>query len=138
MIRRRSRRWGRAAAGTRARRACTTCSRARARRTGRRCARPAPRWPRRSKMLAEPRAEPAADASADAANGSSMPKLAEARKGPGLRSRLRWLATRMLPNAVLVRHGLPAGRRVALTFDDGPGEMTGAYLDVLERHGARA
>ena len=27
---------------------------------------------------------------------------------------------------------------VALTFDDGPGEVTGALLDVLGRHGARA
>jgi peptidoglycan/xylan/chitin deacetylase (PgdA/CDA1 family) len=27
---------------------------------------------------------------------------------------------------------------VALTFDDGPGAVTGAVLDVLDRHGARA
>jgi len=37
-----------------------------------------------------------------------------------------------------VRRGGGAARRVALTFDDGPHEMTDAYLDVLERYGARA
>jgi peptidoglycan/xylan/chitin deacetylase (PgdA/CDA1 family) len=29
------------------------------------------------------------------------------------------------------------GDRLALTFDDGPGDVTGALLDVLARHGAR-
>jgi len=33
---------------------------------------------------------------------------------------------------------MPPERRVALTFDDGPGPSTGPLLDVLERHGAVA
>lgn len=33
--------------------------------------------------------------------------------------------------------GDPHTRRVALTFDDGPSEHTGAILEVLERHGAK-
>ncbi|HET8755522.1 MAG TPA: polysaccharide deacetylase family protein [Solirubrobacteraceae bacterium] len=32
----------------------------------------------------------------------------------------------------------PTAADVALTFDDGPGAVTGALLDVLARHGARA
>jgi peptidoglycan/xylan/chitin deacetylase (PgdA/CDA1 family) len=34
--------------------------------------------------------------------------------------------------------GVAQRRPVALTFDDGPDELTRAYLDVLERFGARA
>jgi peptidoglycan/xylan/chitin deacetylase (PgdA/CDA1 family) len=49
---------------------------------------------------------------------------------------LRLLGDRSAPELVL--HG-PRGReRVALTFDDGPAELTPAVLDVLGRHGARA
>jgi peptidoglycan/xylan/chitin deacetylase (PgdA/CDA1 family) len=59
------------------------------------------------------------------------------------RQRKRWLdlralATRVVPRQLLVERGRAHGRRVALTFDDGPHEMTGAYLDVLDRHRARA
>ncbi|WP_019585354.1 polysaccharide deacetylase family protein [Deinococcus apachensis] len=66
--------------------------------------------------------------------------------------RRRWL---LLPGAALLAAGLadllgraagwgalgPGDRtspRVALTFDDGPGERTGDLLAVLARHGARA
>jgi peptidoglycan/xylan/chitin deacetylase (PgdA/CDA1 family) len=37
-----------------------------------------------------------------------------------------------------VTHGPRDRPRVALTFDDGPGKVTGAVLEVLARHGARA
>jgi peptidoglycan/xylan/chitin deacetylase (PgdA/CDA1 family) len=37
-----------------------------------------------------------------------------------------------------LRHGPRDGAAVALTFDDGPGAVTAALLDVLARHGAHA
>jgi peptidoglycan-N-acetylglucosamine deacetylase len=37
-----------------------------------------------------------------------------------------------------VVHGDRGRLAVALTFDDGPGAVTGAVLDALQRHGARA
>ena len=43
-----------------------------------------------------------------------------------------------MPARVLVFHGARRGRRVALTFDDGLDPLTREYLEVLERHGARA
>jgi len=60
------------------------------------------------------------------------------RQAPGLASRLRWLATRALPKAVLIQRGTTHLRRVALTFDDGPDDMTDAYLDTLDHYGAKA
>jgi peptidoglycan/xylan/chitin deacetylase (PgdA/CDA1 family) len=53
---------------------------------------------------------------------------------------LRAIAARALPRSVFFSHGLRYGRRkrVALTFDDGPGPMTGAYLDELRRLKVRA
>jgi peptidoglycan-N-acetylglucosamine deacetylase len=39
---------------------------------------------------------------------------------------------------VVVAHGPRDVRAVALTFDDGPGAVTAALLDVLRRRGARA
>jgi peptidoglycan-N-acetylglucosamine deacetylase len=50
----------------------------------------------------------------------------------------RRVAARALPHAVLLWRGSTDRRRVALTFDDGPGVMTPDYLDVLEAFGARA
>src|SRR5260370_41632004 len=58
----------------------------------------------------------------------------------------RRLARAILPEAVVVWQGRAARpatgarhrRPVALTFDDGPNELTRAYLEVLERFGARA
>jgi peptidoglycan/xylan/chitin deacetylase (PgdA/CDA1 family) len=46
---------------------------------------------------------------------------------------LRELAAQVLPRSVYFAHGARSARRrrVALTFDDGPDSMTGAYLDVL-------
>jgi peptidoglycan/xylan/chitin deacetylase (PgdA/CDA1 family) len=64
-------------------------------------------------------------------------KLAPAAR-PRLASRLRRIASRAVPRAVLVRRGAATGNRIALTFDDGPHEMTARYLDVLDRFGARA
>jgi peptidoglycan/xylan/chitin deacetylase (PgdA/CDA1 family) len=70
--------------------------------------------------------------------GTTAAKMAAPRQAPGLVSRLRWLATRALPRSVLVSRGATTQRRVALTFDDGPDDMTDAYLDLLDRFGARA
>jgi peptidoglycan/xylan/chitin deacetylase (PgdA/CDA1 family) len=50
----------------------------------------------------------------------------------------RRVAVRVLPHAVLIGRGATDRRRVALTFDDGPGALTVEYLDVLEAFGARA
>jgi len=65
-------------------------------------------------------------------------KLAPPARPPTWASRLRTRAADALPPSLLVRRGPADGRRVALTFDDGPHEMTDAYLDVLDRFGARA
>jgi peptidoglycan/xylan/chitin deacetylase (PgdA/CDA1 family) len=48
------------------------------------------------------------------------------------------MAERLIPPRVLTFHGARGGRRVALTFDDGPGDLTREYLDVLGHHGVRA
>jgi peptidoglycan/xylan/chitin deacetylase (PgdA/CDA1 family) len=57
----------------------------------------------------------------------------------GLGRRLaRRTAERLMPARVLVFRGPRRGRRVALTFDDGPDPLTREYLDVLDHHGARA
>jgi peptidoglycan/xylan/chitin deacetylase (PgdA/CDA1 family) len=61
-----------------------------------------------------------------------------ARPARGLRRLARRAAERALPRAVLIGRGPSEGRRVALTFDDGPGALTGAYLDALDAAGARA
>jgi peptidoglycan/xylan/chitin deacetylase (PgdA/CDA1 family) len=58
--------------------------------------------------------------------------------GRTLRRLARLLAMRVLPRAVLIGRGPADRRRVALTFDDGPSEMTDDYLDALEVAGARA
>lgn len=42
------------------------------------------------------------------------------------------------PNGVVLRRGLRANARVALTFDDGPDESTPAYLDALDALDVRA
>jgi|SoiMethySBSTD1v2_1073268.scaffolds.fasta_scaffold10507_3 peptidoglycan/xylan/chitin deacetylase (PgdA/CDA1 family) len=67
-----------------------------------------------------------------------MPKLAPPRVPRDWRGHLKSLAKRVMPRAVLVDRGVGSERRVALTFDDGPHEMADAYLDVLDRFGARA
>jgi peptidoglycan-N-acetylglucosamine deacetylase len=58
-----------------------------------------------------------------------------------LRSRVAHeMAAFALPRSVLLVRGARdnAHKRVALTFDDGPDDMTIRYLDVLERLGVRA
>jgi peptidoglycan/xylan/chitin deacetylase (PgdA/CDA1 family) len=58
-----------------------------------------------------------------------------------VRSRaLREIAARLLPRSVYFTHGSRHAqrKRVALTFDDGPDPMTGAYLDVLAELDVRA
>lgn len=51
---------------------------------------------------------------------------------------LRMAATHLVPDQVMFLRGSRARRRVALTFDDGPHELTPKYLEVLGRAGARA
>jgi peptidoglycan-N-acetylglucosamine deacetylase len=53
-----------------------------------------------------------------------------------IRPLLRELAYRVVPGGRLIRRGPSTGRRVALTFDDGPGPLTPQFLDVLDAHGA--
>jgi peptidoglycan/xylan/chitin deacetylase (PgdA/CDA1 family) len=65
-------------------------------------------------------------------------KMAPPAQETSLRSRLRHLAAAAVPRGVLVSRGAGGRRRVALTFDDGPHPLTDAYLDVLDRFGARA
>jgi len=67
----------------------------------------------------------------------SVPLAAQA-KPPTLRTHVRRAIADLLPSTLLFRRGKTADRRVALTFDDGPHEMTDAYLDVLDKFSARA
>jgi len=59
-------------------------------------------------------------------------------KPPRLRRAAQIVAEAVLPESMVVWHGPQQRSRVALTFDDGPDELTTAYLDVLERFGVRA
>lgn len=43
-----------------------------------------------------------------------------------------------LPESMVFQHGPRHVRRIALTFDDGPGPLTPRYLEILEREKARA
>jgi len=45
------------------------------------------------------------------------------------------LAQRAVPAGRLIYRGPSDARRVALTFDDGPDDLTPAYLDVLDHYG---
>jgi peptidoglycan/xylan/chitin deacetylase (PgdA/CDA1 family) len=51
---------------------------------------------------------------------------------------LRLAAAHLLPEGVMFLSGPATRRRVALTFDDGPDELTPRYLEALRRAGARA
>lgn len=56
-----------------------------------------------------------------------------------IRRPLAWaVAERLIPARVLAFRGAARGRRLALTFDDGPDPLTREYLDVLDHHGVRA
>jgi peptidoglycan-N-acetylglucosamine deacetylase len=98
--------------------------------------------PRRSNGVpaAVPDGRPSTSAGGPAESSAAPPqmKMPPPRQSPGLKSRLKTAAARALPRSVFVDHGAGGARRVALTFDDGPDDMTHAYLDVLERHQARA
>ena len=48
------------------------------------------------------------------------------------------LLDRATPKRMLVRKGRPARRSIALTFDDGPEDLTRAYLDCLDEFSATA
>lgn len=52
--------------------------------------------------------------------------------------RLKSVVYGVTPSSRLIQRGPSSRRRVALTFDDGPGELTRAYLDVLDAHEVRA
>src|SRR6185295_18637783 len=43
-----------------------------------------------------------------------------------------------LPASVVFQHGDRRSRAIALTFDDGPGPLSGKYLDVLDGLGVKA
>ncbi len=51
---------------------------------------------------------------------------------------LRRACADLLPRSIIARRGESRARRVALTFDDGPGEQTFEYLDLLDRLDVRA
>lgn len=51
---------------------------------------------------------------------------------------VRELAGTLLPSSMVVWRGSKRKRQVALTFDDGPDELTPEYLDVLGRFGVKA
>lgn len=55
-----------------------------------------------------------------------------------LRSVLKQMTARVLPQPLGVIRGPSHARRIALTFDDGPDEMTGDYLRLFDRLGLRA
>lgn len=54
------------------------------------------------------------------------------------RGRALRLMADTLPATVVFQHGPRTSRKIALTFDDGPGPMTPEYLDVLDKAGAKA
>ena len=55
-----------------------------------------------------------------------------------LRRRARDVLFGALPPGYVIRRGPSAARRVALTFDDGPNDLTDEYLAVLDRCGVPA
>lgn len=56
----------------------------------------------------------------------------------GLRASLRAVARSLVPSRVVVLKGPAQGRRIALTFDDGPDDHTLRYLDLLDQLKVRA
>jgi peptidoglycan/xylan/chitin deacetylase (PgdA/CDA1 family) len=55
-----------------------------------------------------------------------------------VRGRALRVAADVLPPSVLFQHGARTSKKIALTFDDGPGPLTLEYLDALERSNAKA
>ncbi len=66
------------------------------------------------------------------------PRMAAPAVTPTLASRMKVRVAEALPRSVIVRRGSGKQKLVALTFDDGPDEMTEAYLDILDKFGAHA
>jgi peptidoglycan/xylan/chitin deacetylase (PgdA/CDA1 family) len=54
------------------------------------------------------------------------------------RKTIKRLADAVVPSKLLVSRGPTRAKRVALTFDDGPAELTRDYLDLLDRYGVKA
>lgn len=57
---------------------------------------------------------------------------------PGLARRWMEDALQRLPGGRMIWRGPSTARRVALTFDDGPDELTPRYLELLDRYGVAA
>jgi len=55
-----------------------------------------------------------------------------------LKSLVKNAVYRAVPRSRLVQRGPAKNRQVALTFDDGPDHLTGAYLDLLDELDVRA
>ncbi|MEI7893028.1 MAG: polysaccharide deacetylase family protein [Myxococcales bacterium] len=55
-----------------------------------------------------------------------------------VRGKLLRAVADLLPSSIMFQHGPRASRRLALTFDDGPGAHTRELLDVLDGAGVRA
>ncbi len=55
-----------------------------------------------------------------------------------LRGVVKQAAALFLPEPLMVLRGSIHGKRIALTFDDGPDDMTPAYLRLFDRLGMRA
>jgi len=69
-------------------------------------------------------------------------KMAPPRLPESFAGRARRAFAEAMPRSIIVRRGpersKTGGKQIALTFDDGPDELTDAYLDVLDRFDARA
>lgn len=57
---------------------------------------------------------------------------------PGLARRWMENALQRFPGGRMIWRGPTTAKRVALTFDDGPDELTPRYLDLLDRYGVAA
>src|SRR5438477_3248435 len=108
-----------------------------------------PRWRGSARVAAGPRAPRACSRRSSgramrivrtaSAAGLRMPppmeaqvKMAPPRRPESLAGRARRAFAEALPRSIIVRRGPDHAKEVALTFDDGPHELTDAYLDVLD------
>jgi len=78
------------------------------------------------------------DGDGDYRRPTPPPRIAAPSAPPTLTSRVKVRVAEALPRSLIVRRGSGHEKRVALTFDDGPDEMTDAYLDLLDKFNARA
>lgn len=65
----------------------------------------------------------------------ATPKTIRVRGAP--RRVAKAIARAVLPSSLVIWRGPARDKRIALTFDDGPTPLTRAYMDLLERFGAR-